>query len=89
MTTKYETDAISHRKPDSGCAMATEYLGHQSHCLVNCPFPLCSENPGGKPALMKLLRRQEINRLFEEGKSVEKIMSLLNVSIYTVNRAIK
>lgn len=30
-------DALGYRYSDSGCAFATEFLGHQSSCL-DCPF---------------------------------------------------
>lgn len=36
---KMPPDSIAYTKSDSGCKEATKFLGSQSHCLTNCPFP--------------------------------------------------
>lgn len=34
-------DRPNYTAPDSGCYPATDLLGHQSHCLSDCPFKRC------------------------------------------------
>lgn len=42
--TSYATDSQGYRGADSGCSVATEYLGgKQSECF-KCPFPMCISN---------------------------------------------
>jgi len=61
MTLKYNTDAPTYVKEDSGCPEATEYLAYQS-CCFQCPFPKCLYEPGGKRRWLKELRDEEIRR---------------------------
>lgn len=39
-TKKYPTDSENYVKPDSGCELASIYLGKQSWC-GDCPFNKC------------------------------------------------
>ncbi len=40
MATRGSTDGQGYILPDSGCRIATKYLGHASLCL-ECPYPEC------------------------------------------------
>jgi len=75
---------------DEGCAVATTYLGHQSHC-AECPFPRCIyEEPWGKQHRIKRLRDKEIVRQFTtEGKGVNELALSFNVSQRTIQRVLK
>ena len=68
---------------DEGCELAES-------CL-NCPFPDCIlGEPGGKRKFLKEQRNSEISRLFEkERRSVKELAGLFNVSVRTIQRALK
>ena len=68
---------------DEGCELAES-------CL-NCPFPECIyDEPGGKQRLLKEQRNAEIVKLFSTGKkSVKELAQMFNLSIRTIQRALK
>ena len=68
---------------DEGCDLAES-------CL-NCPFPKCVyEEPGGKQHLLKRWRAREMARLFTtEGKGVNELALMFDVSQRTVQRILK
>ena len=68
---------------DEGCELA-------SSCL-NCPFPECVlDEPGGKRKFLQEQRNSEIARLFDkEKKSVKELAHLFNLSVRTIQRALK
>ncbi len=70
----------------NGCAVATEFLGAQSCCL-ECPFPTCEEST--KRYLRRKWRNADILRRLKLGYSVKAIALQLNVSIRTIQRAMK
>lgn len=37
---RYASDNVGYSESDSGCWVASQYLGRPSQCL-NCPFPHC------------------------------------------------
>jgi hypothetical protein len=58
-------------------------------CL-DCPFPYCvREEPWGKAKFLKLRRAERMVELSKEGKSVGEIASIFEVSVRTVQRALK
>ncbi|MDD4924152.1 MAG: helix-turn-helix domain-containing protein [Dehalococcoidales bacterium] len=68
---------------DEGCELAES-------CL-NCPFPECIfDEPGGKRKLLMERRNGEIARLYDnEKKSVKELARIFNLSIRTIQRALK
>jgi len=68
---------------DEGCELAES-------CL-NCPFPECIyDEPGGKQRLLKEQRNAEIVKLFSTGKkSVKELAQMFNLSVRTIQRALK
>jgi hypothetical protein len=47
MTTYRETlvtDQNTYTGIDSGCLLATLYIGSQSECLKDCPFTICTQD---------------------------------------------
>jgi hypothetical protein len=68
---------------DEGCELAES-------CL-NCPFPECIyDEPGGKQRLLKGQRDTEIARLFStEKRSVKELAQMFNLSVRTIQRALK
>ena len=68
---------------DEGCEFADS-------CL-NCPLPMCVYDvPGGRQRLLKRRRAEEMARLFtEEGKSTRELTQIFEVSLRTVQRALK
>ena len=59
MTPKYNTDAPTYVKEDSGCPEATKYLEGKQSCCFRCPFPKCLYERGGKRRWLKELRDEE------------------------------
>jgi len=58
-------------------------------CL-NCPLPRClEEEPWGKEKFLKTRRAQRMKELRQEGKSVEEIARIFEVSTRTVQRWLK
>ena len=67
---------------DEGCELAAS-------CL-NCPFPCCiKEEPWGKERFLKRRRADRMLQLNKEGKSVNEIARIFEVSTRTVQRALK
>jgi AraC-like DNA-binding protein len=68
---------------DAGCEF--------SKSCLNCHLPVCVyDEPGGKQRLLKRQRAAEMARLFTtERKSVGELAQIFNVSIRTVQRALK
>ena len=68
---------------DAGCEF--------SKSCLNCHLPVCVyDEPGGKQALLKRRRAAEMARLFtQEGKSIEELAQIYEVSTRTVHRALK
>ncbi len=74
---------------DEGCPIATEFLGHQSHCL-ECPFNVCRyERHGGFRTLIKELRDTEIRRRHSEGVGIASLSKEFHVSGRTIQRALR
>ncbi len=70
------------RYQDEGCEYAPE-------CL-NCPFPQCLyDEPRGRLRWMKTLRDREIARRFKSGEKVNELAETFEVSLRTVQRAIR
>ncbi len=84
----FETDAKSYSGVDSGCLAATQHLNHQSECKT-CPFPECLYDIGGNSSRLKTQRNKEVNKLFNEGKSMEELALMFKVSQRTIRRALK
>lgn len=85
------TDAAGHTRADSGCPIATEYLGRPSLCL-NCPFPrkCVLEVAGiGVEAIKKQKRNQEIRRMAQDGVKVATIARKFGISWCAVSLIIK
>ena len=91
-TTGLETDAESEngndlppeycRYRDEGCELAAA-------CL-ECPFPRCLlEEPRGRQRWLKNSRDREMNRMHQEGWGVKDIAANFEVSLRTVQRALK
>jgi DNA-binding transcriptional ArsR family regulator len=58
-------------------------------CL-NCPFPYClKEEPWGKERFLKRRRAERMLELKREGKSIEEIARIFDVSPRTVQRWLK
>lgn len=67
---------------DEGCELFPS-------CL-NCPFPYCIRGePWGKERFLKLRRAQRMVELKQEGKSIEEIARIFEVSPRTVQRWLK
>ena len=67
---------------DRGCELA-------SSCL-DCPFSRClEEEPWGKEKFLKVRRAERMLELREEGKSVNEIARIFEVSPRTVQRWLK
>lgn len=83
-------DLISYAGADSGCEVATKYLGYQSHCL-ECPFPECVEdNPKQRPlSSTKRHRDEEIESRWKRGEDIKDLAVEFAVSTRTIQRAIK
>ncbi len=68
--------------PDVGCEF--------SPTCLNCHLPVCVyDEPGGKQALLKRRRMEEMIRLFKDGNSVKELAVIFNVSVRTVQRTLK
>ena len=57
MAVRASPDSDSYLLSDSGCPEATAELGHQSRCLINCPFPKCQLDTLKKPGKKKGWRK--------------------------------
>jgi DNA-binding transcriptional ArsR family regulator len=67
---------------DKGCELFPS-------CL-NCPFPYClKEEPWGKEKFLKRRRAERMLELKREGKSIEEIARIFEVSPRTVQRWLK
>jgi hypothetical protein len=68
---------------DAGCEF--------SESCLNCHLPVCVyDEPGGKQRLLKRQRGADMARLFtQEGKSISELANIFDVSIRTVQRALK
>jgi hypothetical protein len=68
---------------DAGCEF--------SKSCLNCPLPVCVyDEPGGRQKLLKKRRAAEILRLYtREGKSIQELAHIFNVSTRTVQRDLK
>ena len=70
------------RYQDEGCEYAPA-------CL-DCPFPQCLyDAPRGRQRWLKELRDREIARLYREGRMVAELAEIFEVSLRTVQRALK
>ncbi len=69
--------------PDVGCEF--------SPTCLNCHLPICVfDERGGKQALKKRTRANEMKQLFtDKGKSVRELAQIYDVSVRTVQRALK
>lgn len=83
---KYETDRIGYTGAESGCEVATDYLGgKQSYCL-SCPFEECiydGEKECVRGAYRKrgtIKRNEEILEKFNEGFRIKQLMGMFNMS---------
>jgi len=65
---------------DAGCDLAAS-------CL-NCPYPECVKDTGGRRHFLKQKRDSEIAQLYAEGKTIKDLSSIFNVNIRTIQRAI-
>ncbi len=84
MVSKLDWELLPEEFPyeDRGCDMAPS-------CL-SCPFPRClEEEPWGKQKFSKRRRDERMAELRREGKSVEEIALIFDVSDRTVDRALK
>ncbi|KKN70421.1 hypothetical protein LCGC14_0431160 [marine sediment metagenome] len=82
-------DSQAYSREDSGCAFATEQIGHQSNCL-HCPFMRCIyDKPGARRRFTKDERDEEIRKLRKEGKLPEELAALYRVGIRTIQRALR
>jgi hypothetical protein len=67
---------------DGGCELFPD-------CL-NCPFPDCLKGePWGKERFLKLSRAERMAELKREGKSIQEIARIFEVSTRTVRRWLK
>jgi hypothetical protein len=70
------------RYKDEGCEYAPA-------CL-DCPFPQCLyDAPRGRQRWLKELRNREIARLYKEGRKAAELSEIFEVSLRTVQRALK
>ncbi len=84
MESKLTWDLLPDEFPyeDKGCELS-------SSCL-NCPFPSClEEEPWGKERFLKRRRAERMTELKREGKSVQEIARIFEVSLRTVQRWLK
>ena len=84
MESKLMWDPLPEEFPyeDKGCELS-------SSCL-NCPFPRClEEEPWGKERFLKRRRAERMTELKREGKSVQEIARIFEVSPRTVQRWLK
>ena len=84
METKLPWDLLPEEFPyeDKGCELFPS-------CL-NCPFPYCiKEEPWGKERFLKRRRAERMLELKKEGKSINEIARIFEVSTRTVQRALK
>lgn len=86
--TSYGTDKKSYSCADSGCAVASEYLGEQSKCQ-ECPFPQCVLEGKNKQSPLTEKRYAEIVKLYQEGKEMTEKMEMLGISKRTIHRALR
>ncbi len=84
MESKLKWDLLPEEFPyeDRGCELSAS-------CL-NCPFPRClEEEPWGKQRFSKRRRAERMAELRNEGKSVDEIARIFEVSRKTVQRWLK
>ncbi len=77
MITKYETDKVGYTAPDSGCWMASRFLGRQSHCF-ECPFDDCVYGLNVRE------RNRQIVNFLRMGRSPGAVAGMFNVSLNIV-----
>lgn len=84
-----ETDSLSYSGTDSGCAEASEKLGYPSSCR-SCPFRKCvleGRRRGVRRGLRE--RNRDLRKLHRKGTTIAGIAAIYNVSVRTVQRAVK
>lgn len=83
-------DTVAYSGADSGCKVATEYLGRQSSCL-DCPLRKCvyDERGIGVQRLKKRRRNEEIIRRWKQGERIKDLAVEFGVTIRTVRRIVK
>lgn len=84
MATKFITNNENYSRADSGCEVASHFLGHQSLCQ-ECPFEECiliksktNKPGGGRPRNIK--RDAEIAKRFNGGELVKNLMVIFSLS---------
>ena len=82
-------DSETYRGEDSGCKLATEFLGHQSNCR-ECPFDRCFHDDRG---LKNRLHHQERNARIKakriEGLTYKQLSEEFNLSERNIQRVLK
>ncbi len=86
-------DSITYSGKDSGCKVATEYLGEKPSKCLKCPFRKCvldKSNRGvGIATIRKRQRNEEMRGLFKEGKKVKELATMFGISTRTVKRVLR
>jgi len=84
-------DAITYSGADSGCKVATEYLGRQSSCL-DCPFKRKCVYDTGRIGIANIRKRRrdgEIIRRWKQGERIKDLAVEFGVTIRTIQRVVK
>jgi len=84
---RFITDACSHSAADSGCQVASDYLGEPSTCL-NCPFDECVliKSWVGPKRIRQLKRNETIRRLKQEGVTAYELSERFGLAKRTIQR---
>ena len=93
-------DSEGNRESDSGCQVATEYRGRQSHCLQldgydqvidKCPFNKCALDMSRAEInqVKYYSRNVDIRQQFGQGMTQEAVASAFGVSKRTVARLVR
>ena len=80
-----EQDHRRYRGADSGCKVASAYLGRQSLCF-DCPFPECVKV---NRAARWQARNDEIIRQYEAGETCRELASIYGLSLNRVEALVR
>jgi hypothetical protein len=84
-----ETSQNEKDLPPEYCHYRDEGCEYARSCLA-CPFPQCLyDEPRGRQRWLKELRNKEINRLFNGGWKAGELALLFDVSLRTIQRALR
>ena len=88
----HNLDAVNYGGADSGCDVATTFLGFQSNCL-ECPFSKCvyDREDGNEraPKLINILRNEQIMKQIREGRTRKEIATSLKISVRAIYDILK